>query len=94
MVKNDDPVQAVHVLKDYIVHTHAKDGLRFDDPSMAKPYREVALGTGHVDFPAYLKALDETGYRGFLTIEREVGEDPGKDIAEAVRYLKQVMAEN
>ena len=94
MVKNDDPVQAVHVLKDYIVHTHAKDGLRFDDPSMAKPYREVALGTGHVDFPAYLKALDETGYRGFLTIEREVGEDPGKDIAEAVRYLKHVMAEN
>lgn len=94
MVKNDDPVQAVHVLKDYIVHTHAKDGLRFDDPSMAKPYREVALGTGHVDFPAYLKALDEIGYRGFLTIEREVGEDPGKDIAEAVRYLKHVMAEN
>ncbi len=29
-----------------------------------------------------------------MTIEREVGEDPGKDIAEAVRYLKHVMAEN
>lgn len=30
----DDPVQAVYTLKDYIVHTHAKDGrmLRKTDP--------------------------------------------------------------
>ncbi len=94
MVKDDDPVEAVRLLKDYIVHTHAKDGVRFNDSTVPRPYREVALGTGHVDFPAYLRALEEAGYRGFLTIEREVGEDPGKDIAEAVRYLKQVMAEN
>ncbi|WP_256761117.1 sugar phosphate isomerase/epimerase [Cohnella sp. WQ 127256] len=28
MVTGDDPVQGVHTLKDYIVHTHAKDGIR------------------------------------------------------------------
>ena len=28
MVTGDDPVQAVYTLKDYIVHTHAKDGRR------------------------------------------------------------------
>lgn len=28
MVTGDDPVQAVYTLKDYIVHTHAKDGKR------------------------------------------------------------------
>ncbi|MEG0767715.1 MAG: sugar phosphate isomerase/epimerase family protein, partial [Clostridia bacterium] len=28
MVTGDDPVQAVHTLSDYIVHTHAKDGRR------------------------------------------------------------------
>lgn len=27
MVTDDDPVQAVYILKDYIVHTHAKDGI-------------------------------------------------------------------
>ncbi|MCQ2433131.1 MAG: sugar phosphate isomerase/epimerase, partial [Clostridia bacterium] len=27
MVTQDDPVQAVYTLKDYIVHTHAKDGM-------------------------------------------------------------------
>lgn len=28
MVTGDDPVQGVHTLKDYIVHTHVKDGVR------------------------------------------------------------------
>lgn len=28
MVTGDDPVQGVHLLKDYIVHTHVKDGRR------------------------------------------------------------------
>lgn len=34
MVTGDDPVKGVHVLKDYIVHTHAKDGvmIRQGDP--------------------------------------------------------------
>lgn len=34
MVTDDDPVQAVYTLKDYIVHTHAKDGvmLKKTDP--------------------------------------------------------------
>ena len=39
-------------------------------------------------FPEYLKALDEIGYHGFLTIEREVGEEPEKDIQTAMAYLK------
>ena len=28
MVTGDDPVQGVYTLKDYIVHTHVKDGIR------------------------------------------------------------------
>ena len=39
----------------------------------------------------YLKALEDIGYRGFLTIEREVGEHPEKDIAAAVVVLKNVI---
>ena len=36
MVTGDDPVKAVHTLKDYIVHTHAKDGkqLFYKDPEV------------------------------------------------------------
>jgi len=105
MVTGDDPVKAVYTLKDYIVHTHAKDGIKiFDkDPEMiyhvvddalahlGSAYEELPLGKGHVDFPNYLKALDEIGYRGFLTIERECGEDPAKDIGDAVAFLKNLI---
>ena len=42
-------------------------------------------------FPAYLKALEEIGYKGFLTIEREVGDNPTADIEKAVRFLRGLM---
>lgn len=81
----DDAVQGVYTLKDYIVHTHAKDGLRGTE----KPYREVPLGQGDVDFPRYLAALNDIGYQGFLVIERECGDDPAADIGMAVNFLKE-----
>ena len=105
-VNLDDPVAAVHTLKDYIVHTHAKDGrqLHVCDPEIVYGVRqkdpdcvtddsfiELPLGEGDVPFPAYLKALEDVGYRGFLTIEREVGEHPEKDIAAAVDFLKNII---
>ena len=105
MVTGDDPVQAVYNLRDYIVHTHAKDGkqLFFKDPEVVyglkKPvivtgssFEEVPLGEGQVDWPKYLAALHDIGYKGFLTIEREVGKNPEQDIRNAVQFLKQLMA--
>ncbi|MCK5732984.1 MAG: TIM barrel protein [Candidatus Latescibacteria bacterium] len=77
-----DALGGVKVLKDYIVHTHAKDGVRVD----GKP-KEVPLGEGEVNFQKYLAVLDEIGYDGFLTIEREVGDDPVRDIVRAVDFL-------
>ena len=101
MVTGDDPVQAVHNLKDYIVHTHAKDGRKlYDldpeiiyrvveaDPVTSPAFIELPLGEGDVPFESYLKALNDIGYKGFLTIEREVGDDPTRDIRAAVDFLK------
>jgi sugar phosphate isomerase/epimerase len=56
-------------------------------------YEEVPLGSGSVPFPYYLKALEDIGYKGFLTIEREVGADPAKDIGLAVKYLQGIINE-
>lgn len=108
MVTGDHPVVAVHNLKDYIVHTHAKDG-RMLVPSVPeyvyrvvhpvpvefqgiKYYEEVPLGTGQVDFPAYMNALESVGYKGYLTIEREVGANPEADIATAVNFLRGIIS--
>ena len=104
MVTGDDPVQAVYTLKDYIVHTHAKDGQRnyyrapeevyglVESEMLASPsFVELPLGEGKVPFPAYLKALEDIGYKGFLTIEREVGDNPEADIRKAVGFLTDLM---
>ena len=107
MVTGDDPVQAVYNLRDYIVHTHAKDGRQifYVEPEIVygikkdiiiedDSFIEVPLGEGSVDFPAYLKALEDIGFKGFLTIEREVGDDPAKDIGNAVTFLRDIIAKN
>ena len=107
MVTGDDPVGAVHNLKDYIVHTHAKDGVMLHKcvPEyiycVVHPvpqeflgiqyFEEVPLGQGSVNFETYLAALDSIGYRGFLTIEREVGPDPAADIQLAINHLKGII---
>ncbi len=101
MVTGDDPAKAVYNLKDYIVHTHAKDGkqLYYKDPEIVygvkkdplvtgPSFLEVPLGEGSVNWDEYLSALRDIGFGGFLTIEREVGDDPEKDIRTAVEFLK------
>jgi sugar phosphate isomerase/epimerase len=111
MVTGDDPVRGIHILKDYIVHTHVKDGIRYKEVDPREIYgslgyepmdhgkiaemvrsgevfREVPLGEGKVDFPAYFKAVQDIGYTGYLTIEREVGDQPEIDIRKAVDFIK------
>lgn len=104
MVTGDDPVAAVYNLQRYIVHTHAKDGRKLfnlspeiiyrvveSEPITSPSFIELPLGKGDVPFERYLQALEDIGYHGFLTIEREVGEDPVSDIRKAVEFLKSLI---
>lgn len=104
MVQGENPVEGVYNLKDYIVHTHAKDGkmlkkiyaeafyipdvLGIQHQSEEGYFLETPLGDGDVVWLDYLAALKAVGYDKFLTIEREVGEDPVADIQKAVTFLK------
>lgn len=69
MVTGDDPVQAVYNLKDYIVHTHAKDGRRnyYRAPEevyglveaemlQARLFTELPLGPGKCGLCGILKS--------------------------------------
>ena len=59
------------------------------DLRLEEYFLETPLGEGSVPFDDYLHALDDIGYRGYLTIEREVGADPAADIRKAVAFLRQ-----
>jgi sugar phosphate isomerase/epimerase len=80
-----DPIEAVATLNSAIRHVHVKDAAR--DLARRRGV-EVQLGRGSVDFPVLLGALEERDYRGYLSIEREVSDDPLGDVAAAVEYLR------
>ena len=105
MVTGQDPAEAVYLLRDYIVHTHLKDGKRLkvvepkiiygsfaeggiDGLNAADYFIETPIGEGDVNFAEYFRALSDIGYNGYLTIEREAGNDPAADIKKAADYVR------
>ena len=53
--------------------------------------REVPLGDGAVPWKEYLQALRRCGFDGYLTIEREAGDNPAEDIERAVKFLRELL---
>lgn len=77
-LKVSDPVE--------IYRCFAEGGI--DALNVADYFIETPIGEGDVDFAAYLKALREVGFNGYLTIERETGADPSADITKAAEYIR------
>ena len=69
-----------------VYHAFAVGGV--DALNACAGFKETPIGEGAVDFPRYIAALREIGYDGYLTIERECGDDPIADIRAAVEYIK------
>ena len=74
----EDPIEALELLGPHIVSVHCKDGnWPLKDPDALGT--EMPLGEGSVNIPAFVCKLKEVGYRGPLTIEREVALDQNMD---------------
>lgn len=78
MLKKSDPV--------LIYKCFAEGGI--EALNVADFFIEVPVGEGDVNWDEYIGALREIGYDGYLTIERECGDDPAKDIAKAASYIR------
>ncbi|QCJ45526.1 sugar phosphate isomerase/epimerase (plasmid) [Bacillus sp. S3] len=61
MVTGDDPVEGVKLLKDYIVHTHVKDGVRYKPIDPRDVYGALGYGGG-VDHEQIAKMVTEGEY--------------------------------
>ncbi|MGD9496708.1 MAG: sugar phosphate isomerase/epimerase family protein [Armatimonadota bacterium] len=81
-----EPVEGARTLGEFVVHCHAKDAIVTCDGQ----HQEVRLGTGWIDFRRWTALLDEAGFSGFYAIEREVRDDPVRDIREAVEFLRSI----
>ncbi len=85
-------LDALDVFGQYVMDTHIKDG--FYPTDGMKLGRQVQVGEGKADIPAIIRKLDELGYTGAYTIEREIsGEKQIQDIVATRDYLRQAFAE-
>lgn len=90
-----EPIPALKTLGKYVRSIHCKDATWSDQPGKTWG-AEVALGKGAVDFAAYLRTLNEIGYTGPLTIEREIPQEPIRqkaEIAAAIETLESLKGE-
>ncbi|HEX2950589.1 MAG TPA: sugar phosphate isomerase/epimerase family protein [Armatimonadota bacterium] len=93
MYDRDDPMALVNTMGNLIVHVHCKDGCRPTTPGTLGC--ETPLGEGETNFLDLLKTMYRQGYRGPLTIEREIPAGPAldTDITHAVQLLTSLRTE-
>jgi sugar phosphate isomerase/epimerase len=84
-----EPIKALRKVGRYVRSVHCKDAKWAAHPGQEWG-AEVPLGKGDVGFEAFLRTLDELGYRGPLTIEREIPQEPQRqkeEIGAGIRML-------
>jgi L-ribulose-5-phosphate 3-epimerase len=71
-------LHGVEVLKDYIVHAHAKDGGKGSS----------TVGTGDVPWDEYIALMKKIGYDGWHAIEDESGKDRVESVRRGREFLE------
>ena len=87
-----DPIQALETVFPWVVSVHCKDGVW---PAKAGALGvETPLGKGAVGMDKFIAKLKSLGYKGILSIEREIDntEEKKADIRTAVELLERLRA--
>ena len=83
---NEDPAKLVLELSDYIEHFHLAD------IAHTRIHNHLIPGRGAIDFRSVFDAIDDIGYRGFVTVELYPYQDNPVDAAkEAYDYLCNIL---
>jgi L-ribulose-5-phosphate 3-epimerase len=80
--------ESARVLRGKIVHTHAKDAR---EAGASQTAQEVPLGHGDIDWLMYLGVLEEIDFHGWLTIEREGGNNRVAEVTAGVQFLRRLV---
>lgn len=94
----EDPVAAARRLGPHTVATHTKDldACRHVPPEEWFFFSSVPVGTGLIDMPGVVRALQESGYTGVLAVETDHHkdhQDEDKLVARSITYLKKLLRE-
>ena len=84
-----DPVAGLKTLLPYLQQIHIKDANLTPEPGTWGS--EVVVGTGQVDWPAFMEVLIGAEYKNALVIEREAGDDRVAEITAAKNHLESIL---
>jgi L-ribulose-5-phosphate 3-epimerase len=87
----DEPNEALRKLVSQVQQVHVKDANR--TTVKGDWGEEVVVGTGQVDWVAFVRILAEADYEGDYIFEREAGDDRVGDISKGITALKAAMQE-
>lgn len=90
-----EPIEALGVLGSLVRSCHCKDAKWASNPGKEWG-EETKLGDGDVGMKRFLETLDEIGYSGPLTIEREIPQSPiqqKEEVGFAVGLLERLKSE-
>jgi len=83
-----NPLEALRVVGSRVRGVHCKDATATTGTPGVDWGCEVPFGTGQVDAEQFLRILYEIGYKGPLTIEREIPAEPERQKAEIGRAVQ------
>ena len=86
-----EPIEALGIVANYVVSVHAKDGK--GPPGEGQLGTEYPLGSGDVGMDRFIAKLKQIGYRGPITMEREIPDWDRKvrDLVQGRKLLESLM---
>lgn len=84
LINGISPTDAMKMLSEHVMSFRARDAVQ--DLSQGRGV-EVQLGRGSVDWASLLGSLEERGYSGYVTVERESESNSIEECGQAMEYL-------
>jgi len=85
LVHGFDVYESTRALFRRIVHVSARDARQTGAGRLGQ---EVPLGHGDIDWMRYLSVLEEVEYRGWISVERDSGDNRLADVSNGVDFLR------
>lgn len=86
---NGDPIDAIRMVGRWVRGVHMKDARVANVPGTWGT--ELLVGQGQVDWPAFLRALEEIGFDGWLCFEREAENQRVQDLRAGREFIERLL---
>jgi sugar phosphate isomerase/epimerase len=83
-----DPYDNARALQGKVVYALAKDARQAGANRAAQ---EVPVGHGDIEWLRYLSVLEEIGYRGWLALKRDIGDNRLAELAAGMQFLRRLL---